>query len=95
MVGHRTIGLSLSTGRGATAAAFERRALRRLSLRPGYMLLDLLLNLSCSVYAIYLVEVNANSSLPILSEICLQLAPQLYEGIEDEAYGCEGSVGYA
>ena len=95
MVGHRTIGLSLSTGRGATAAAFERRALRRLSLRPGYMLLDLLLNLSCSVYAIYLVEVNANSSLPILSEICLQLAPQLYESIEDEAYGCEGSVGYA
>jgi len=43
MVGHRTIGLSLSTGRGATAAAFERRALRRLSLRPGYTVLDLLL----------------------------------------------------
>jgi hypothetical protein len=36
MVGHLTIGLSLSTGRGATAAAFERRALRRLSFRPGY-----------------------------------------------------------
>jgi hypothetical protein len=36
MVGQRTIGLSLSTGRGATAAALERRALRRLSLRPGY-----------------------------------------------------------
>ena len=35
-VGQRTIGLSLSTGRGATAAALERRALRRLSLRPGY-----------------------------------------------------------
>jgi hypothetical protein len=35
IVGHRTIGLSLSTGRGATAAAFERRALRRLSFRPG------------------------------------------------------------
>jgi hypothetical protein len=35
MVGHRTIGLSLSTGRGATAADFERRALRRLSFRPG------------------------------------------------------------
>lgn len=34
-VGQRTIGLSLSTGRGATAAALERRALRRLSLRPG------------------------------------------------------------
>lgn len=35
IVGHRTMGLSLSTGRGATAAAFERRALRRLSFRPG------------------------------------------------------------
>jgi hypothetical protein len=35
IVGHRTTGLSLSTGRGATAAAFERRALRRLSFRPG------------------------------------------------------------
>jgi len=40
MVGHRTIGLNLSTGRGATAAAFERRALRRLSFRPGYSMLD-------------------------------------------------------
>jgi hypothetical protein len=37
IVGHRTIGLSLSTGRGATAAAFERRALRRLNFRPGYL----------------------------------------------------------
>lgn len=35
-VGHRTIGLNLSTGRGATADAFARRALRRLSFRPGY-----------------------------------------------------------
>ena len=36
IVGHRTIGLSLSTGRGATAAAFVRRAFRRRDLRPGY-----------------------------------------------------------
>lgn len=36
IVGHRTIGLNLSTGRGATTAALERRALRRLSFRPGY-----------------------------------------------------------
>ena len=28
--------LSLSTGRGATAAAFTRRAFRRRDLRPGY-----------------------------------------------------------
>lgn len=34
-VGHRTIGRSLSTGRGATAAAFARRAPRRRSFRPG------------------------------------------------------------
>lgn len=34
--GHRTTGLSLSTGRGATAAAFVRRAFRRRDLRPGY-----------------------------------------------------------
>jgi hypothetical protein len=40
IVGHRTIGLSLSTGRGATAAAFDRRALRRLSFRPGYYMLE-------------------------------------------------------
>lgn len=35
MVGHRTIGLSLSTGRGATAAAFARRAKRRVTFFPG------------------------------------------------------------
>ena len=36
MVGQRTTGRSLSTGRGATAAALVRRALRRRDLRPGY-----------------------------------------------------------
>lgn len=35
-VGQRTTGRSLSTGRGATLAAFARRAERRLCLRPGY-----------------------------------------------------------
>ena len=35
IVGHRTTGRSLSTGRGATAVAFVSRALRRRSLRPG------------------------------------------------------------
>jgi hypothetical protein len=36
MVGHCTTGRSLSTGRGATAAALARRASRRRCLRPGY-----------------------------------------------------------
>ena len=36
MEGQRTMGLSLSTGRGATAAALVRRALRRRDLRPGW-----------------------------------------------------------
>jgi hypothetical protein len=34
-VGHRTIGLSLSTGRGARAAAFARRASRLRTFEPG------------------------------------------------------------
>lgn len=36
MVGHCTTGRSLSTGRGATAAALAKRASRRRCLRPGY-----------------------------------------------------------
>lgn len=36
MVGHRTTGRSLSTGRGATAAALAIRASRRRCFRPGY-----------------------------------------------------------
>lgn len=35
MVGHRTTGRSLSTGRGATAAALAMRASRRRCFRPG------------------------------------------------------------
>ena len=35
MEGQRTIGFSLSTGRGGRAASFVRRALRRRDLRPG------------------------------------------------------------
>lgn len=34
--GHRTIGRSLSTGRGASAAALARRARRRVTFLPGY-----------------------------------------------------------
>jgi hypothetical protein len=34
IVGHRTTGRSLSTGRGATAEALERRACLRRCLRP-------------------------------------------------------------
>ena len=36
MVGQRTTGLSLSTGRGATFAAFSWRLVRRRVLRPGW-----------------------------------------------------------
>jgi hypothetical protein len=68
IVGHRTIGLSLSTGRGATAAAFERRALRRLSLRPGYCMLKIA-DAASIINTAYLIKVNTDSSLPILSEI--------------------------
>jgi len=35
IVGHRTTGLSLSIGLGAMAAAFDKRAFLRRSLRPG------------------------------------------------------------
>lgn len=35
MVGHCTTGLNLSTGRGATLAAFARRAVLRRCFRPG------------------------------------------------------------
>ena len=43
MLGQRTMGRSLSTGRGATAAALERRAVRRRCLRPGYDRISLIL----------------------------------------------------
>lgn len=36
IVGHRTMGRSLSIGRGATDAAFEIRAALRRDLRPGW-----------------------------------------------------------
>lgn len=71
MVGHRTMGLNLSIGRGATAADFARRALRRLSLRPGCISMsEPAFSFSNPSALVYLVEVNANPSLPILSEIC-------------------------
>ena len=45
MVGQCTTGRSLSTGRGATEAAFAARASRRRCLRPGYAMLES--NCSC------------------------------------------------
>lgn len=43
-VGQWTTGRSLSTGRGATLAAFARRASRRLCLRPGYSTVSYVVN---------------------------------------------------
>ena len=77
IVGQRTTGLSLSTGRGATAAALVRREFRRRNLRPGY---ETALA-SCYEPGVgwagirfrggmaYLVEVGADTTLPILAEI--------------------------
>ena len=93
MVGQRTMGLSLSTGRGARAAALERRALRRRDLRPGYISFVSIsaqhvsrlrasegmgrqrCRLKLGVCGFwwglsYLVEVCADTTLPILAEIC-------------------------
>ena len=71
-VGQRTTGRRRSTGRGATAAALARRASRRRTFLPGYFsshqppfrassLLPLHVN--------YLVEVAADSPLPVLAEV--------------------------
>lgn len=95
IVGHRTIGLNLSTGRGATAAAFERRALRRLSFRPGCIICQILLFILHSSCVIYLVEMNSDSSLPILSEICSQLAFLVHGRTLQATNGYEGSADYA
>ena len=67
IVGARTIGLSLSTGRGAIFAAFWRRAVRRLSFPPACRLL--MSNWQSFAAAAYLVEVNSDATLPILAEI--------------------------
>lgn len=86
MVGQRTIGRSLSTGRGATAAALAIRALRRRNLRPGYQNalefsferelyaigLEAAAVKLCSLRGIetYLIEMASDTILPILAEIC-------------------------
>ena len=82
MEGQRTMGLSLSTGRGATAAALVRRALRRRDLRPGwglsvsdsFELVDSCMGGGCGGLwlggFVYLVEVGAHTTLPILAEVC-------------------------
>ena len=61
MVGQRTMGRSLSTGRGATLAALATRALRRRCLRPGCANNQ---HRICEE-----VEVTAHAPLPILSEV--------------------------
>ena len=82
MEGQRTMGLSLSTGRGARAAALVRRALRRRDLRPGCGLCvsDWLRACGWCVWRlgmgrswlggdVYLVEMGADTTLPILAEV--------------------------
>ena len=114
MDGQRTIGLSLSTGRGAKAAALERRALRRRDLRPGYVFnismppqyLSRLRACGCRwrwvevgglvlevVGLSYLVEVGADTTLPILAEICgISVCFLLFWEARGWAYGCAVSV---
>lgn len=86
MVGQRTIGRSLSTGRGATAAALAIRALRRRDLRPGYQsalefsferelcarVLEAAVIKMCSLREkeTYLIKMATDTILPILAEIC-------------------------
>ena len=77
MVGHRTIGLSLSTGRGATAAAFARRAMRRDTFLPAYIFPPICQKSGISsqessngfIKTTHLVEVSPNSALPVLAEV--------------------------
>ena len=77
--GHRTTGLSLSTGRGATAAAFVRRAFRRRDLRPGYgpalascsERRSWMGRLEKRLRRAYLVEMGSDATLPVLTEICM------------------------
>jgi hypothetical protein len=92
-VGHRTIGLNLSTGRGATAAAFERRALRRLSFRPGYLLHVRFFYPSCQPNRSYLpgrselglVVANPCGNLP-------RISTHYCRGGSKAPYGCEESA---
>ena len=78
MLGQRTIGRSLSTGRGATAAALVRRALRRRDLRPGYLYTSDIDSTGSSRLQViygwcqeksYLIEVGSNTSLPVLPKV--------------------------
>ncbi len=85
MVGHRTIGRRRSTGRGATAAALTRRAVRRRTFLPGCVFDANVSDLMQAKYtpspplaaiplqsvrAAYLVEVTPDTALPVLSEVC-------------------------
>jgi hypothetical protein len=77
MVGHRTMGLNLSIGRGATAADFARRALRRLNLRPGCVSCQTLFFIFCAFCArlpgrseLEPVVANPCGNLPFKSAFC-------------------------
>ena len=81
IVGQRTTGLNLSTGRGATLMAFSLRALRRRCFRPGCVAEQLsagslrgalqapLLSAGLAREGIYLVEMHSDAPLPILAEM--------------------------
>jgi hypothetical protein len=76
IVGHRTTGLSLSTGRGATAAAFAARTDRRRIFWVAYChhLVSerrqmIIISLPICLWNSYLVEVASNPALPVLAEI--------------------------
>lgn len=63
------MGRRLSTGLGASFAALDARAFRRLTFLPGCGVRKKLLLIAESVAA-YLVEMTSNSALPVLSKVC-------------------------
>ena len=70
MPGQRTTGRSLSTGRGATVTALTWRAFLRRSLRPGWEGgLDRFRCLGRVDQVSHLVEVAADTALPVLAEV--------------------------
>lgn len=74
IVGHLTTGLRRSTGRGATAAALARRAMRLRTFLPGCFEVHCQLHPFCHskfqcLIEAYLIKVTPDSALPILSEV--------------------------
>lgn len=92
-VGQRTMGFSLSTGRGAIAAAFTRRALRRRDLRPGCGVVSLVCGEGGrGLGLVYLIKMGADTTLPVLAEIWMG-SVVCGEAIRVRwAYGCAGFV---